>query len=149
MALGIATVTNSLAAVSVSGVTLKDVDEVKAGLTQRDCPLLTPNPDNFISNFSITPDAMGAGSGRKMTAKYTINYILIQAQVGAGRRDILENYSGMIDNAAAVFDAVVKTDNITGSVDLLPRFGESYIYAMGGNDFHAINIMFDVTEFVN
>jgi len=40
MALAITTVTNSIAALSVTGLTIKDVDEILYAPTDRECPLL-------------------------------------------------------------------------------------------------------------
>ena len=66
----IATVATSIAALSVSGVTLKDTDEIPEEVFSRHCPVLFPDPDDFITNLRIEPQSLGVGTIRKIDVFY-------------------------------------------------------------------------------
>ena len=61
MALAFTTITNSIAAIDVLGVTIKDLDEIPEAVIARDCPILYTEPVNFISNFVYTRESQGGG----------------------------------------------------------------------------------------
>lgn len=147
MTLAITTVTNSIAALTVTGLTIKDVDEIPQGLVDRDCPVLIPNPDNFITGFKAEPDTLDK---TKWTVTYTLNYLLIYAQVGAGRTTVMEKFSGEITKAFAFIDAVAAALTLTGSVDWDPGVVDNFdIVTIGENNFHSCHVSVDITEFIN
>jgi hypothetical protein len=150
MALAISTITNSIAALSVSGLTIKDMDEIPSGITARDCPMLVPDMDSFVSGLEIISDTFGAASVHKWTAKYHLNYLLLYAQAGTGRVNIVEHYSGMVQKAFAFIDAVVAADPVTGSVDSLAgTIGSFAIVEYGGVSFHSCAVSIAIQEFIN
>ena len=148
--MAIATITNSIAAVSVSGLTIKDIDEIPQSANNRDCPLLVPDPDNFVTGFNANPDTFGAGSNRKWTVGYTLNYLLLYAVVGSGRTTVLEKYSGMVSMAFAFYDALFAVSDLTGSVDFEPGSVNRFdIVTLAGASFHSCGVSLNVKEFVN
>jgi hypothetical protein len=150
MTLAISTITNSIAALVVTGLTIKNMDEIPTTLTGRDCPVLIPDMNNFISGFEVNPDSFGSASVRKWTTKYTLNYLLIYAQAGIGRVTVVENYAGMVQMAYAFFDTILSTDTISGSVDHLVGSIKSFqVIDWGGVSFHTCNVSLDIMEFVN
>jgi len=150
MSLAIATITNSITGLSITGLTIKDVDEIPQAVINRDCPLLVPDPANFVTGFEVVRDSLGAGSDCKYTAEYMLNYILLYAVVGAGRTTVLEKYSGMVSMAFAFYDAVLSSSSITGAVDFEPGAVNRFdIITWGGTDFHTCSVGLNVKEFVN
>jgi hypothetical protein len=117
MALAIATVANSIAALSVSGVTIKDVDEIPSEVDTRSS-MIIPLP-NYATDWTFSRDSFGAGSALQ-TVSYTLNYRLCYKLAGTGRVVTIEHYDGIIDKAALFLDAVMAIDTLTGAVDIVP-----------------------------
>lgn len=149
MALQIATITNSIAALSISGVTIKDKDELREGWTAYDCPLLTPLPNNFISAFSVSPRNMGSGSGRMLDVSYTLTYRYFHAPVGSG--NLTKTWSDMVDKVFAILDAILANDKISGLIDMsLSSVSDFGVVVDGANNqYHGCDISLRVLEFVN
>ena len=149
MSVKLATIANSIAAISVSGLTIKDVDEIPTSINQRDCPLLIPNPDRYITGARIEADSLGTGSARKMSLYYTLNYLLIYGEAGTGRVHIIDAYSGMLGKAAAFLDAFYALSALTGAVDFDAVMGDPGLTEVGAAMYHSIEIKIDVREFIN
>jgi hypothetical protein len=148
MALAIATVANSIAALSVSGVTIKDVDEIPSAVDTRQ-PTILPKPD-FVTGFVMERDSFGAGSA-KMTVRYVLNYRFCYKPVGAGRAGQIEHYDGMVDKVALFWDAVLAINTLTGAVDIEPA-GVAHMGLVNDpadNIFLGCDLAVNVTEFVN
>jgi len=143
------TVADSIAKWSVSGVTVKDLDEIpNKGLT-RDCPLILPAPD-FIQVASIERDTFGSGAGAKWTFDYTLNYRLFYKEAGTER--ILGNiYPALVSKAMLFVDAVIAGDNLTGAIDA--NFGGLSGFGLVPDPvdtlFWGCDIQILITEFVN
>jgi len=150
MTLAIATISDAITDLSVTGLTIKDIDEIPQAVINRDCPLLVPNPDNYVSRFLVAPDSFGVGSSRKWTASYTLNYLLLYAAAGSGRTTVLEKYSGMVTAAFAFFDALLASSALTGTVDFEPdMIGDFGMTTFSGTSFHSCGVSLNVKEFVN
>ena len=149
MSVQLVTIANSITEISVSGLTIKDVDEIPTSINQRDCPLLIPNPENYISGVKIEPDSFGTGSDRKMTLTYSLSYMLIYGEVGGGRVHTIDTYAGMLTKACAFMDAFYALNGLTGAVDFDATLGDPSIRVVGEIEFHSIDIKIGVKEFVN
>lgn len=149
MSIALATIADSITGITVSGLTIKDVDQIPTAINQRECPLLIPNPENYISNCIIGVDSFGSGTSRKMTLTYNLNYILIYSTVGAGRTHVIDAYSGMLAKAVAFLDAFYVLEGLTGSVDFEAELGNPAITTVGEIDFHSIGITIMIKEFIN
>ena len=149
MALATATIANSIAALSVTGVTIKDIDEIPVGVDSRQ-PTIIPLSD-YMTNFDVEIDSTGPGSTAKMTVYYTINYRLCYKPADAGRSDTIEYYSNMIGAATAFLDAVLAADTLTGSIDVKPEevTNMGVVEDPTANSFQGCDIALRVMEFVN
>lgn len=148
MALALTTITNSIAALSVSGVTIKDVDEIPNEVLDRECPMVIPKPDGFVSNFKPERVTLGSGSGAKWNVNYNLTYRLLYAKVGTGR-GLFDLYSGFAVKAMLFVDAVMDNDALTGTVDItldnISDFGP--VVDPAGITFHGCDFTFSVLEF--
>ena len=117
MALQIAAVANSIAALSVSGIVMKDIDEIPIAVGVRSSQII-PLPD-YVTDFVMERDSFGMGSA-KMTVHYTLNYRLLYKKVGVGRQNVIANFADMIAKCALWWDAVMAIDTFTGGVDIEP-----------------------------
>jgi len=150
MALAFATITDSIAGISVSGVTIKDIDEIPESVLVRDCPIMYPEPDGFISGLTYTRDSTGPGSTALATVTYNMTYAFLYTPVGAGR-GLFDIYDDMLTKVGLIIDAIIISDGITGVVDL--TIGDAIQFGAvpdpAGNMFIGTRLIFAIMEFVN
>lgn len=118
MALAIVTVANSIAALSVTGLVIKDVDEIPPRVEQVQ-PTLIPLPD-YVTDFEIERMSYGGGSTALTDATYTLGYRLCYAPSGAGEAETIEYYDNMVAMVAAFLDAVITIETFSGGVEIEP-----------------------------
>ncbi len=112
----ISTVADSIAALSVSGVTIKDIDQIP-DTARMLCPLIIPQPANFVSDLSITFESFGSNGGAKINTNYTLNYVFLLCEVGSGM-GAFAAFSGLISKLSALLVEINSNDSITGAVDV-------------------------------
>src|SRR5687767_6199894 len=110
------TITNSIAALSISGVTIKDVDEIPQS-GNLILPILFPRPNDFVTDFSQTLQSFGSGGTAKMDFEYNLNYVFLYAEMGSGL-GTFEIYNGLITKLSAILVAIASNDAVSGLVDL-------------------------------
>lgn len=143
----ISTVTNSIAALTISGVSILDIDQMGASYIARPA-LLAPRPDNFISGLTVMPTSFGAGSSRQVNLSYTLNYYYYHCQIGSALD--FPNHSALVTNIAAILVALMTTDDVTGATDILPSVGDvGVITDPAGNSYIGCSVTIQVTEYVN
>lgn len=120
MALNSAGITAAIAALSITGVTVKDVDAIPESVLPRDCPILFPQPGNWLGGTQIISDAegrttFGAAGARFWVAERTFNYVFLSAGLGTGRgnRDL---YSAATTETELILTAITAID--VNGVDL-------------------------------
>lgn len=149
MALQAVTVATNIAALSVSGVTLKALSAIPENVAPRDCPIIYPRPDGFMSDLEVEVDSFGSSAGKK-TVRYTLTYMYLHSAIGEGR-GLFDVYEDMVTKATAFVDAVISNDAIAGCVDITPtgitNFGP--VADPAGGMFHGAQMPFVVTEFIN
>jgi hypothetical protein len=148
MAISAATVANSIAGLSVSGVAIKDVDELQDEFESRDCPVIFPVPENFLSAFDVERMAMSSGTANVWNVSYTMTYRLLYDEVGMGR-GMFDVYDGMIDKAMLFVDKILVSDSLTGAVDieLEDVFNIGPVSDPSGKVFHGCDISLRILEF--
>ena len=144
----IATVFNSIAALVVSGVTIKDVDEIPEEVLVRHCPVMFPDPDTPVSGLRVEPQSTGAGTDGYNDVLYTLNYVYLHTPVGEGRY-IAGNVSGMVAKCVLILNALIANDALTGAVDLEPKVSGAFgvMADAAGNQFWGFRLAIDVLEF--
>jgi hypothetical protein len=148
MTIALATVTNSIAALTVTGLTIKDIDEVPP-----DCTLITPvmfpEPLNFITNFTSTRDTFGSSTAANKTVEYDMNYTFLYVPVSSGRTG-LDVYDEMMAMTSLILDDILQNDDITGVTDISPQgvidFGP--VPDPAGNYYIGCRLVFHIIEYV-
>lgn len=146
VALNLANISNAIAAISISGVTVKDKDEVIGNWT----PLpnvLYPKPDGWITGFKIDYATVMQGASAKMDISYTLNYRFLGVQ--AGNLSIFPAaYSSLVDKLILIINAFIALDApYAGSVEL--KIGGVEIGPRqdpAGNNFFGADIALNVME---
>ena len=147
MALAIATVVDAISNLSVSGLTIKDMDQIPGAVDPR-APTLLPLP-NFMSDWDFNRDSFGGGSIAKMDVHYVLNYRLCYKPIAAGRQ--IEWFDNMVAMVGLIMDAVMAIDTMSGTVDIIPLgiTNMGIVNDPADNAFFGCDISFRVMEFVN
>lgn len=152
MAIAITTICDSISQLEVSGVRIRDLDQIPTQVNERDCPILFPDPLNFVSAWELQRDSQGSNNlpAAKYTIYYTLTYSFLYAPVGAERPG-LEKYAKMVDKLMEVIDVILANDDITGLIDIQPEQIDEFgpVPDPSGNQFIGCRLRLRVTEFVN
>ena len=147
-AISLATVANSIAALSISGVTIKDADEIAASWNKQ-ANILYPIPNNWITNAKFTVDTFGSMGNEKARFSCNMNYRFLGTEVG-NMANFIAAYSNVISKMVLIINAITSNDVITGATDF--RFiGVSSIGPLAdpaGNVFHGCDLTFTYEEFL-
>lgn len=148
MSLKLATLAASVANLSISGVTVKDLNEIPEEVTERICPVLYPNPDGFITGLSVSRQSLGADNVSKKNVLFSLNYIYAHAPAGSFRF-LAQAQAAMVANVETILEAFTDNSSLSGSVDLSPRLeGEmGMIEDPAGNQFVGCMISLDVLDY--
>lgn len=111
----ISTVADSIAGLTISGVTIKDIDQIP-DTARMLCPLLIPKPDNFVTDLSVSFETFGSNGGAKINTNYTLNYVFLFCEVGG--MGAFAAFSGLVSKLSAILVAINSNDAITGAVDM-------------------------------
>ena len=147
MSLDIVSVSTAISALSVTGLIVADLDEIPTSLTERNTPLLIPDPINPISGLNMIELSFGSGTNMARNAKYTLNYILIGYPVGQGRSTVIESFKTTVNLVISFCNAVTAANTLGAAMEWEvrdPRRATNFTQA--GVTFHAWNISIDVTE---
>lgn len=101
----LASIADAISNTSISGVTVKDKDQVAASWESAP-DVLYPNPENWISNFTPVYDV----TGNLETAAYTMNYRLLTTLVG-DFATFPAAISDLVDKISLVLGALVDVIN--------------------------------------
>ncbi len=107
------TVTNSIAALTITGVTIKDVDEIPESLVMSPS-VLFPDTNGFITGIRVERDEM---TGQWNHLYYTLHYRYIYCSASGGLGGLFASYSGLITKLAAVLLAFASDATLTGAID--------------------------------
>jgi len=150
MTLSFTTISNTIAALSVAGLLIKDIDEVPTSGDR--VPIVIPLPD-FVTNFSLDDMTLGAPSVREMTVSYTLNYRLLFIEAGAGRSNTIEALNGLTTMIGLFLDAVLAMDTQTGVEDLVPSASAvtnmGLVNAPDDTEYYGCDFHLDCIEHVN
>lgn len=112
MSLDSAAITTAIAAMSVSGVTIKDTDEIPSIIYDRDCPMLFPAPGDWIDGSSAAVDdetTFGTATSRMWVVHRTFHYIYIHSEVNSAR-GYYEVYGNAADDIENIAVALMQLD---------------------------------------
>lgn len=111
----ISTVTDGIAGLIISGVTIKDIDQIPEAARLL-TPLVIPQPNNFVTDLSVTFETFGSNGSAKMNTNYTLNYVFLFCEVGG--LSAFAAFSGLIEKLSAILVAIDSNDAISGAVDV-------------------------------
>jgi hypothetical protein len=145
----IATVADAIAALTITGVTVKDIDQIPASATVRDV-FLFPKPDGFVTGLTVTPQSQGyTAIGAKFDVEYVLTYTLATGEFGSGRASTIDFYAAMVGHVVKVINAITDINTLAGAVEISVSGVESFgsVLDPAGNPHPGTNIAFSVKEF--
>lgn len=152
MSLSSANIAAGIAALTVTGVSIKDIDEIPQQIQPRDCPILFPHPDGWMGGASAEPSTSAATFGTPSTRMWIFNrtfqYVYLHAPVGAGR-GIADQYPGLAAKADAISEALTTLDvsNVDVKNVAVGTFG--VLADPSGGQFYGFILTITVREKVN
>lgn len=149
VSLYLANIANSISQIAITGVTVKDKDEM-AGAYTGTPNVLYPRPEDWISNFRIQFDTVMQGATAPMTIFYTLNYRFLGTAIG----DISTfpiGYSDLVDKLVLILNALIavpapysgKVELIVSGVTIRP------LPDPAGNMYFGADIALDISEMQN
>jgi len=148
MSLQIAAVCTAIKGLIVTGLVIRDLDEIPE-TTLGYGPIIFPRPDGFVSGMTRERQ----GFGPVWEVRYTLNYRLCAAPVGA-ERGLFNTYPIMIALAFAFEDAILAIPNGSAPFaivqDIDPRIGGAFgpVADPAGALYHGCDFEIEVTEYV-
>ena len=146
IALNPTTVSASIAALSISGVTIKDIDEVPDSANML-CPLVVPVAD-FMTNATPQNQSFGSNGTPKIDFTYTLNYAFLYAEMGSGI-NAYAPYQGLLQKFELILETILANDAINGLVDMklesMSNIGA--IEDPAGNQFWGLNFSLTCLEY--
>jgi hypothetical protein len=139
----ITTVTHAISTLSISGVVIKDIHEVVAGLGLATA-VLAPRPKDFVTNFRVEPVEV---TKSRLNVYYTLNYVYYHCPIG---NNIFADYPALWTKIALIAAALSDDAAIAGAVDHDPvKVGSmSGMMDNAGNLFHGCEFSKDFMQFL-
>lgn len=144
-----ATVTDFIENLTITGVTIKDFDELSPSWVSTP-NILYPNPEGFLTDLRLEYQSFPHGADAKVNILYTLNYRFLGTQIGVGA-SLLTGYAAMVSKVILIINAIV-TNHTAGSGAVEIELGGVTFGARedpSGNGFHGADIAINVMEMQN
>ena len=151
MALAPVAVATAIATLNMRGVRVLDLHDLPDEVFARDCPLLMPNPESFLTGFSVTRETFGSDSAAFKMAHYTFNYLLLYREVGEGR-GLFDHYEGLVETWGVLLDALIANSVLNSSavIDGFPASADiGIVNDPTGKQFFGFRLAVQILEYVN
>jgi len=141
------TVASSIAGLTVSGVTIKDITAIPDSAKML-CPIIIPQPNGYMSGAKATFETVGSNGLAKINLEYDLNYVYLHCELGSGV-NAFAPFSGLMTNLAAILVTIMSNDKINGLVDMtLGGIGDvGIINDPAGNSYWGVLFSLHVLEF--
>ena len=147
--LNLTNITNAIAALSISGVTIKDVDEIAA--SWKAVPnVLYPNPrdDGFITDFGLDYASTMRGASAPVNVRYVLHYRFLGMEVG-DLSTFKKAYSDTLSKLISIINALEEVSApYSGAVDMeiVAPINIGARPDPAGNMYHGADIALKITE---
>ncbi len=154
MSLSATTIATAIAALSVSGVTIKDLSNAPAEVIRATLPALLPDIDNFGGDIQVEggdgPLSFGTASTRFWMTTRSLGYVYYHAAVGANRDNPYQLMTDISNKRDLIIEALLELADIT-DIDILGVVGGKIgiVNDLSGNQYHGFTLQVRVREKVN
>ena len=147
MTIALSTICESIASLNYSGVKVLDLSEMPEGVLPRDCPVLFPEPVNFVTGLTAAGRSFQRGLGSKWELHYQLHYKFCYCPVSADRG--LNVYADMVTKAMGIVNVILKaTVDVSGatSLKLADALNFGAVTDPSGAQFLGCEIVLDVLD---
>ena len=151
MALNTAAIATAIAALSVSGVTVKDITGIPKAIKRADCPIFFPHPEEWEQGMRTPQDTDYVGQATVFDVVHSFRYIYLHS-LSTAASPMSSVYSTMAAKADLIYSALASL-NVGGLVVTSisrSRFGEIAAPAAGQSSirdvFYGCFFDFDILE---
>jgi hypothetical protein len=144
-------IANAISALSISGVTIKDYDEISAAQTGQ-ANVMYPNPEapGWITDFTLSYPSLLEGGDAPVDISYTLNYRFLHVQIG-DLSQFPKSYKDLVDKVALIIAGIISIHSpYSGRVNM--KMGNISIGGrtdLAGNQYHGADIAILITEMQN
>lgn len=142
-------ITDAIGDLSISGVTIKKVNELNASYTLTN-NVLYPQPEGFITGFRLEFVSFPRGEDAKVNVLYDLHYRFLSTQIG-DLSNMATAYATMFEAVVALVSSLIEVHELyDGKVDM--EVGAVTFGARAdpvGNMFHGADITLNVMEMQN
>lgn len=140
------TIASSIAALSISGVTIKDIDEIPDAVSLL-CPVLIPQPNDYMTGTKMSFESYGSNGSAAINMEYDLNYVFLFCE--AGGVNAFAPFSPLMTKLALILVTIMSNDAISGLVDLkINSVGNiGVINDPAGNGYWGVLLSFHVLEY--
>jgi len=116
IALNPITVADSIADISISGVTVKNTSNIPQS-GQLVLPILFPQPSGFVSDIVVENQSVGPNTSAAIDFSYTLHYVFLFQELGSGVSQ-LDPYQPLLEKLELILEAILENDAVTALVDM-------------------------------
>lgn len=123
-------------------------DAIPETVHAQDCPMLAPQPGNFVSDVTYERLSGRHIDGRRAKLSYTLTYVYYHAPVAEGV-SLFEGYRAALDAWSEIVTMLVENEDPTGAYDIRPTGTPAFgpVTDGAGNVFHGFRLALAVIEF--
>jgi hypothetical protein len=142
------TLASAISGLSVPGLKIRDLDEIKENMMISDCPCLMPHPANFITGLDPQQLGFGSGADKSFTLAYSMHYRLYFRQV-TGVLKFFGPYADLVKMVKSIIKKFLVNEEIAELATVVPRLEAiGGVEDNAGNVYHGADIAFDVFEII-
>lgn len=135
MALDTAAIATAIASLSVSGVSMKDIDEIPKAVSIDDCPIFFPHPDEWYSGTnSVETPGNFVGQATVFDAVRRFRYIYLH-DLSTAAKPLSVVLAPMADKTDLIYSAIASLNAQAGVLTVqsisISNFGEIVAPAVG------------------
>jgi hypothetical protein len=134
MALNTPAIATAIAALSVSGVTMKDITGIPKAVKAADCPIFFPHPDDWMLGTQSVQDTQWVGQATVFDATRRFRYIYLH-DVSIAANPISSIYAAMAAKVDLIYSAIATMNTSAGVLTVesisISQFGEIVAPAAG------------------
>ena len=153
MALNSTAIATAIAALSISGVMIKDISGIPDQVQVRDCPIMYPDPQGLVRGGNAEESQKGPATFGTPTTRYWIfnrvyTYTYLHAPVGSGR-GLYEHYAAMLASQDSIITAITALDVDTVDVNKIEISRMGVVPDPAGSQFYGYSISVTLRERIN
>lgn len=149
MSLNSGAIATGIAALTVTGVTIKDVTAIPEAVDGRACPILFPSPDGWLLGGNPGgPATFGTPTTRYWQFDRNFDYVYLHAKVGEGR-GLRDHIALMATNLDAIMTELTELDLANVDVIGIQCSAFGVLLDPAGNDFFGCHVQITVREVLN